>query len=117
MIFVTLQIAMASILLMFMDEIVSKWGIGSGIGLFEPVHGSAPDIAGQGKANPIAMILSCAMMLDDLGEAQAATAIRSGLEAALGHSLRTADLCHEGYTLASTSEMGDLIRDETLKHL
>ena len=91
--------------------------IGSGIGLFEPVHGSAPDIAGQGKANPIAMILSTAMMLDDFNEETAATAIRSGLEAALGHSLRTADLCHEGYTLASTSEMGDLIRAETLKHL
>ena len=91
--------------------------IGSGIGLFEPVHGSAPDIAGQGKANPIAMILSCAMMLDDLGEGAAATAIRQGLEAALGHTLRTADLCHEGYTLATTSEMGDLIRAETLKHL
>jgi len=91
--------------------------IGSGIGLFEPVHGSAPDIAGQGKANPIAMILSTAMMLDELNEGAAADAIRSGLEAALGHSLRTADLCHEGYTLATTSEMGDLIRDETLKHL
>jgi 3-isopropylmalate dehydrogenase len=91
--------------------------LGKGTGLFEPVHGSAPDIAGQGKANPIAMILSTAMMLDDLGEEKAATAIRKGLEAALGHNLRTADLCHEGYTLASTSEMGDLIRTETLRHL
>ena len=63
------------------------------------------------------MILSTAMMLNDLGEDAEATAIRSGLEAALGHPLRTADLCHEGYTLATTSEMGDLIRDETLKHL
>ncbi len=91
--------------------------LGKGTGLFEPVHGSAPDIAGQGKANPIAMILSTAMMLDDLGEAKAATAIRKGLEAALGHNLRTADLCHEGYTLASTSEMGGLIRTETLRQL
>ena len=91
--------------------------LGEGTGLFEPVHGSAPDIAGQGKANPIAMILSTAMMLDDLGEGAAATAIRQGLEAALGHNLRTADLCHEGYTPASTSKMGDLIRSETLKHL
>lgn len=91
--------------------------LGLGTGLFEPVHGSAPDIAGQGKANPIAMILSTAMMLDDLGEEKAATAIRQGLEAALGHNLRTADLCHEGYTPASTSEMGELIRSETLKHL
>jgi 3-isopropylmalate dehydrogenase len=91
--------------------------LGEGTGLFEPVHGSAPDIAGQGKANPIAMILSTAMMLDDLGEEKAATAVRKGLEAALSHNLRTADLCHEGYTLASTSEMGDLIRSETLKNL
>ncbi|QHI68665.1 3-isopropylmalate dehydrogenase [Tichowtungia aerotolerans] len=91
--------------------------LGKGTGLFEPVHGSAPDIAGQGKANPIAMILSTAMMLDDLGEGKAATAVRQGLEAALGHNLRTADLCHEGYTPASTSEMGELIRTETLRHL
>jgi 3-isopropylmalate dehydrogenase len=91
--------------------------LGLGTGLFEPVHGSAPDIAGQGKANPIAMILSTAMMLDDLGEESAASAIRQGVEAALGHSLRTADLCHEGYTPASTAEMGDLIRSETIRHL
>jgi len=91
--------------------------IGGGIGLFEPVHGSAPDIAGEGKANPIAMILSCAMMLDELGENAAAHAIHEGLEAALGHNARTSDLWHEGYKKASTSEMGDLIRNETLKHL
>ncbi len=91
--------------------------IGGGIGLFEPVHGSAPDIAGQDKANPIAMILSAAMMLDELGEEAAAHAIREGLEAALGHNARTADLWHEGYKKASTSEMGGLIRDEALKHL
>ena len=91
--------------------------LGEGTGLFEPVHGSAPDIAGQGKANPIAMILSTAMMLDDLGEDNAASAIREGLEAALGHNVRTADLCREGNTRVSTSEMGDLIRNETLKHL
>ena len=91
--------------------------IGGGIGLFEPVHGSAPDIAGQGKANPIAMILSAAMMLEELGETRAAAAVRNGLDAALGHNTRTADLWHEGYRKVSTSEMGDLIRDETLKHL
>jgi 3-isopropylmalate dehydrogenase len=91
--------------------------LGKGTGLFEPVHGSAPDIAGQGKANPIAMILSTAMMLDDLGEGETATAIRKGLEAALAQNLRTADLCREGNTLVSTSEMGDVIRAETLKAL
>lgn len=91
--------------------------LGGGIGLFEPVHGSAPDIAGQGKANPIAMILSVAMMLDDLGESKAAAAIRLGFEAALSKNCRTADLWKEGCTRVSTSEMGDLIRDEMLKHL
>ncbi|MGE4490077.1 MAG: 3-isopropylmalate dehydrogenase [Kiritimatiellales bacterium] len=92
-------------------------GASGSVGLFEPVHGSAPDIAGQGKANPIAMILSTAMMLDELGEGSAATAIRQGLEAALGHNVRTGDLWHEGYKKATTSEMGDLIREETLKRL
>lgn len=91
--------------------------IGGKVGLFEPVHGSAPDIAGQGKANPIAMILSSAMMLDHLGEGAAAAAIRAGVEAALGHNVRTADLWHEGYKKVSTSEMGALIRDEACRHL
>jgi len=91
--------------------------LGEKYGLFEPVHGSAPDIAGQGKANPIAMILSTAMMLNFLGEAKAAAAIRNGFEAALKQPLRTGDLCTKGNTLASTSEMGDLIRNETLKNI
>lgn len=91
--------------------------LGGGIGLFEPVHGSAPDIAGQGKANPIAMILSCAMMLDSLGEGTAATAIRKGVTAGLDQNYRTADLCRKGHTEATTSEMGALIREETLKNL
>lgn len=91
--------------------------LGKGTGLFEPVHGSAPDIAGQGKANPIAMILSTAMMLDSLGEEKAASAIRQGVAATFGTNLRTADLCHEGYTQVSTSELGKMIRKETLEHL
>jgi 3-isopropylmalate dehydrogenase len=91
--------------------------LGCGTGLFEPVHGSAPDIAGQGKANPIAMILSTAMMLDDLGEGAAATAIRAGLDAALAKNLRTADLCRSGNTPVSTSEMGAAIREEALRNL
>ena len=91
--------------------------LGETYGLFEPVHGSAPDIAGQGKANPVAMILSASMMLDFLGEAQAAGAIRKGYEAALAQNLRTADLWREGYIRASTSEMGRVIREEALKSL
>lgn len=91
--------------------------LGERFGLFEPVHGSAPDIAGQGKANPVAMILSASMMLDFLGESQAAAAIRKGYEAALSQGVRTADLWREGYKKVSTSEMGGLIREEALKSL
>lgn len=85
--------------------------LGGKTGLFEPVHGSAPDIAGQAKANPIAAIACSAMMLDDLGEASAAKAIRTGIEAALNQGLRTGDLCREGHTLASTIELGTAIRE------
>lgn len=61
--------------------------------VFEPVHGSAPDIAGQGIANPIGQIWSAAMMLDHLGEAEAAAAIVQAIEAVLAEAaLRTADL-------------------------
>ena len=88
--------------------------VGGPVGLFEPVHGSAPDIAGQGKANPLAMILSVAMMLDTLGEGDAATAIRSGVEKVLDDGYRSGDLWREGNTLATTTELGDLVRDAAL---
>jgi 3-isopropylmalate dehydrogenase len=66
---------------------------GSGPGLFEPVHGSAPDIAGQGSANPLAMFLSAAMMLrHGLGLESEAAAVESAVEGALDAGLRTADL-------------------------
>jgi isocitrate dehydrogenase (NAD+) len=78
--------------------------------VFEPVHGSAPDIAGKGLANPIAMILSAAMMLDHLGEFAAARAIREAETAVLAEgSVRTRDL---GGT-ASTSEMAAAIAAAT----
>ena len=54
--------------------------------MFEPVHGSAPDIVGTGKANPIAAILSAAMMLEFLGEADAAARIRKAVRRPLGDS-------------------------------
>jgi 3-isopropylmalate dehydrogenase len=64
-----------------------------GPGLFEPVHGSAPDIAGQGSANPLAMFLSAAMMLrHGLGLESEATAVESAVEGALNAGLRTPDL-------------------------
>lgn len=91
--------------------------VGGGIGLFEPVHGSAPDIAGQNIANPIAAILSGAMLLDDLGEAQAASAIRAGVRGALDDGARTADLWHDGQQRVSTTEMSDRIADHALRNL
>jgi len=79
--------------------------------LYEPVHGSAPDIAGQGKANPIACILSFAMALRysfDFGDE--ATKLEQAVEAVLADGLRTADLLGEdGVQPVSTSEMGDAI--------
>jgi len=79
--------------------------------LYEPVHGSAPDIAGEGKANPIACILSFAMALRysfDLGDE--ASRLEAAVEAVLADGLRTADLLGEdGATPVSTSEMGDAI--------
>jgi 3-isopropylmalate dehydrogenase len=66
---------------------------GDGPGLFEPVHGSAPDIAGQGIANPLAMFLSAALMLrHGLGLESEATAVESAVVGALDSGLRTADL-------------------------
>jgi len=74
--------------------------------MFEPVHGSAPDIAGQGIANPIAQIWSGAMMLDHLGEAEAAQAVVSAFEDVLKNGgPRTRDL---GGT-ASTKAVGEAI--------
>ena len=78
-------------------------GEGPAPGLFEPVHGSAPDIAGTGQANPLAMILSAAMMLrHGLGlEAQAAS-VESAVERALGDGLRTPDLGGSANTKEAT---------------
>jgi 3-isopropylmalate dehydrogenase len=72
-------------------------------GLFEPVHGSAPDIAGQGVANPLAMFLSAAMLLrDGLGLASEAAAVESGVEDALAGGLRTPDLGGDAGTEQAT---------------
>ncbi|AOS98611.1 3-isopropylmalate dehydrogenase [Microbulbifer aggregans] len=79
----------------------------SGFGLYEPCHGSAPDIAGQGVANPLATILSAAMMLRyslDMGEA--AAAIESAVSKVLDEGLRTADIVTDGAKKVTTAEMG-----------
>jgi 3-isopropylmalate dehydrogenase len=76
-------------------------------GLFEPSHGSAPDIAGKGIANPLATILSAAMMLRfSLNQAQAADRIESAVKTVLAQGLRTADIHGPGTTRVSTIEMG-----------
>jgi len=81
--------------------------------LYEPVHGSAPDIAGKGLANPIATIASFAMSLRysfDMGEA--ADIVEKAIANVLDAGLRTADIMQEGCRQVSTSEMGAAIRDE-----
>ncbi|MCI5140681.1 MAG: 3-isopropylmalate dehydrogenase, partial [Candidatus Electrothrix sp. ATG1] len=79
-------------------------------GLFEPAGGSAPDIAGQGIANPIAQILSAAMMLRySLDQDAAATAIENAVSAALDKGVMTADIATEGCSPVNTREMGDAI--------
>ena len=85
--------------------------IGGAVGLFEPVHGSAPDLVGQATANPLGAILSGAMLLDEIGEGAAAGAVRRGVEAALGAGLRTADLQRTGGRQVSTAEMGQAVAD------
>jgi 3-isopropylmalate dehydrogenase len=79
--------------------------------LYEPVHGSAPDIAGQGKANPIACILSFAMALRySFDKGEEAERVEQAVNAVLGDGLRTADLLgEEGASPVSTTEMGDAI--------
>ena len=78
-------------------------------GLYEPIHGSAPDIAGQDKANPIGTILSAAMMLRySFDEAEAADAIEAAVDEALRRA-RTPDIKAEGLPVVSTAEMGDLV--------
>jgi 3-isopropylmalate dehydrogenase len=79
-------------------------------GLFEPAGGSAPDIAGKGIANPIAQILSAALMLRfSLGQEAAAQNIESAVEKVIQAGIRTGDIFTEGCTRVNTKEMGDAI--------
>lgn len=79
-------------------------------GLYEPSHGSAPDIAGKGVANPLATILSAAMMLRySLGQPEAADRIEAAVRAVLADGLRTADIWSEGARKVGTREMGDAV--------
>ena len=79
--------------------------VGPDNGLFEPVHGSAPDIAGEGVANPAAAILSGALLLEHLGHDESATAVRAAVEAVLADGPRTPDLGGD----ASTEAVSDAV--------
>ena len=79
-------------------------------GLYEPSHGSAPDIAGKGIANPLATILSAAMMLRfSLNQEAAAVRIEDAVKKVLAQGLRTGDIYSEGTTKVGTAQMGDAV--------
>ena len=86
---------------------------GKGVGLFEPIHGSAPDIAGQGIANPLATISSASMMLRyALGEDEAADKIDAAIKKALSEGYRTGDLGDfDAKEIMTCTEMGDIVAD------
>ena len=80
------------------------------VSLYEPIHGTAPDIAGQGIANPIGTILSAAMLLrHSLGLEQEATAVEESVEGVLAEGYRTVDIAGEGEDAVGTTEMGDIV--------
>lgn len=80
------------------------------MGLYEPVHGSAPDIAGQGKANPTGSILSAAMLLRySLGLETEARAVEAAVEKALAEGARTADIAPRETAYTSTSEFAQTV--------
>ncbi len=89
--------------------------LGNGVGLYEPIHGSAPDIAGQDQANPIAAILSAAMLLEySLRAPAAAAAIESAVSHVLDQGYRTPDIQQPGSRTVGTRRMGDLIAEAVL---
>jgi 3-isopropylmalate dehydrogenase len=85
--------------------------LGGKVGMYEPVHGTAPDITGQDKANPLATILSVAMMLrHSLDQGAAADRIEKAVEAVLNDGYRTADIQEPGCKLVGCKAMGQLVR-------
>ncbi|HEU5359693.1 MAG TPA: isocitrate/isopropylmalate family dehydrogenase, partial [Candidatus Deferrimicrobiaceae bacterium] len=87
--------------------------LGGTVGMYEPIHGSAPDIAGKGQANPLATILSVAMMLNySFHMPEEASLIETAVEKALADGYRTGDIYREGPGVrrVGTSEMGDTVR-------
>jgi len=87
--------------------------LGGKVGMYEPVHGSAPDIMGQDKANPLATILSVAMMLrHSFDQGAAADRIEKAVEVVLDDGYRTADIQEPGCKLLGCKQMGQLVRDK-----
>ena len=87
-------------------------GLGQPLGVFEPIHGSAPDIAGRGIANPLAAILSAGMLLrHSLGWVEAAHRVENAVDQTLAGGARTVDILDaaEGTVQVGTQEMGDLV--------
>jgi 3-isopropylmalate dehydrogenase len=90
--------------------LLASASVGGPVALYEPVHGSAPDIAGKGIANPLGAILSVAMMLRySFKLEKEAAAVESAVRQALADGHRTADLAKPGQTAVHTSEMGRLV--------
>jgi 3-isopropylmalate dehydrogenase len=86
------------------------------LGMYEPVHGSAPDIEGQNKANPLATILSAAMMLRlSFGMEESAVLIEEAVSQVLSQGLRTPDIMSRGYQLVTTREMGNAVIEAVKK--
>jgi 3-isopropylmalate dehydrogenase len=86
---------------------------GRPLGLYEPIHGSAPDIAGTGSANPVGSILSGALLLHhSLGLEVEAQAVEAAVEAALASGFRTADLAQDHETPINTQEMTNAIKSK-----
>ena len=87
--------------------------VGRETSLYEPIHGSAPEIAGQGIANPLGTILSAAMLLDySLQKPEAARAVEQAVEDVLAAGYRTQDIYRPGTTKVSTAEMGRLVEEK-----
>ncbi|MEX1257268.1 MAG: 3-isopropylmalate dehydrogenase [Gemmatimonadota bacterium] len=90
--------------------LLASASLGSGSGLYEPVHGSAPDIAGKGVANPLAAILSMALLLEhSAGAVDAARAIEGAVEAVLASGLRPPELAAKGERASGTAEVADRV--------
>jgi 3-isopropylmalate dehydrogenase len=91
--------------------------VGGETGMYEPIHGSAPDIAGQGKANPLATILSVGMMFKySFDNEQVESWIENAVESVLNQGVRTPDIMSKGMKEVGTTEMGDLVAEELEKN-